>query len=284
MHVSLMLDCRSSQTTTTPSATGSPARKEAKRKNPVKLLVGGANCLCRAFFVDPLVYMRHMRRNFGDGLLVMLTSNYLFVKGMVYSLTLSASAPIFREMLHLGAEKHNAASAIYMIPWSLKGVLGTSSDVFAPFGYHKRPFMMASSIFGFTGAALLASYATNVGFLVAVSAFFMMMMQASFNDLLCEGAYTRQMAEKPDTGAGLTSFVWLCTSLGSLLAALWVGPIIDYVSFRVLIIPFLFLTAQQLFAVAWPWPFKAWKEHGGLLNETFVSPGDRVMVSLLQVH
>ncbi|EPT27021.1 BT1 family protein [Toxoplasma gondii ME49] len=119
---------------------------------------------------------------------------------------------------------------------------------------------------------------------MAVLAFFLIMTQASFNDLLCEGAYTRQMAEKPQTGAALTSFVWLCSCLGSLLAAVWVGPIIDYVSFRVVLIPFLFLTTQQLFVTVWPWPFKKWKEHGGLLREQYVPVGSRVMGEKFRQH
>ncbi|PHJ22696.1 bt1 family protein [Cystoisospora suis] len=209
--------------------------------------------------------------------MLMLASNYLFVKGMAYNLTLSASAPIFREMLHLPAEKHNVASAIYMIPWSMKGFLGTVSDVFAPLGYHKRPFMVASALLGVVGAVLLSTYASNIGFCIAVFSFLMIMIQASFNDLLCEGAYTRRMAEKPETGAALTSYVWLCSCVGSLLAAVWVGPIIDYVSFRVVLLPFLLLTAQQLFVTAWPWPFKSWRTHPGLLREQYIPKGSRVM-------
>ncbi|PFH35244.1 BT1 family protein [Besnoitia besnoiti] len=214
----------------------------------------------------------------------MLASNYLLVKGMAYNLIQSASAPIFREMLHLAAEKHSVASAIYMIPWCLKGFLGTLSDVFAPAGYHKRPFMIASSLLGVAGAILLYSFAGKIVFFMAVLAFFMIMTQASFNDLLCEGAYTRRMAEKPETGAALTSYVWLCSCLGSLLAAVWVGPIIDYVSFHVVLIPFLFLTAQQLFVTAWPWPFRKWKEHGGLLQEDYVPAGSRIMAEKFRQH
>ncbi|CBZ54323.1 putative folate/methotrexate transporter FT1 [Neospora caninum Liverpool] len=144
--------------------------------------------------------------------------------------------------------------------------------------------MIASSLLGVTGAILIYASAGHIVFYMAVLAFFIMMTQASFNDLLCEGAYTRRMAEKPETGAALTSYVWLCSCLGSLLAAVWVGPIIDYVSFRVVLIPFLFLTSQQLFATAWPWPFKKWREHGGLLQEQYVPVGSRIMTEKFRQH
>ena len=73
---------------------------------------------------------------------------------------------------------------------------------------------------------------------IAVAGFFMIMVQASFNDLLCEGTYTRRMSEKPHTGAALTSFVWLCSSMGTFVQAVWVGPVVDYLPFQVVLAPF----------------------------------------------
>lgn len=232
---------------------------------------------CR-IFGSPASYLRLLKREFGCKLLTLLLSNYLFLKGASYHMVNSVSAPVFRELLQLPAEQHSVASALCIIPWSVKGLVGTVSDLFALAGYHKRSFMLISAAFGVLGAALLVASAEKMTFAIAVTGFFLVMAQASFNDLLCEGAYTRRMAEKPYTGAALTSFVWMCSSLGTFIQALWVGPMVDHMPYAVVLAPFVPFTVQQVLAVAWPWPFRRWEKDPGMLEEAYVPRGDRIKV------
>lgn len=193
-------------------------------------------------------------------------------------MAIAASTPVFREVLKLQAEQHSMATALFMIPWSVKGIVGSLSDLWAFGGYHKRSYMLLASGIGVIGASVLIGSAGRLTMGIAVAGFFMIMVQASFNDLLCEGAYTRRMAEKPHTGAALTSFVWLCSSMGTFLQAVWVGPVVDYLPFQVVLAPFLPLCSQQLFLLLWPWPFRSWSNHSGVIGETYVQPKERFKV------
>lgn len=206
-------------------------------------------------------------------------SNYLFLKGASYHMAIAVSTPVFREVLKLQAEQHSMATALFMIPWSVKGIVGSLSDLWALGGYHKRSYMLLASLIGTTGACLLLGFANQLTMIIAVAGFFMIMVQASFNDLMCEGAYTRRMAEKPHTGAALTSFVWLCSSFGTFLQAVWVGPVVDYLPFQIVLLPFLPLCAQQLFLLLWPWPLFSWSRNSGVLGETYVEAKDRFKVN-----
>lgn len=193
-------------------------------------------------------------------------------------MAIASSTPVFRELLKLPAEQHSMATALFMIPWSVKGIVGSLSDLWAFLGYHKRSYMLLASAIGVIGASILIGFAGRLTMGIAVAGFFMIMVQASFNDLLCEGTYTRRMAEKPHTGAALTSFVWLCSSMGTFMQAIWVGPVVDHLPFQVVLAPFLPLCAQQLFLLMWPWPFKRWSKNSGVVGEDYADTGGRFKV------
>ncbi|OEH75416.1 folate methotrexate transporter [Cyclospora cayetanensis] len=199
------------------SASGNGSGSAAAR-GPFQRCCG--RLLCHPFR-SPVRYFSRLKREFGISLMTLLMSNYLFLKGAAYHMAIAASTPVFREVLKLPAEQHSVAAALFMVPWSIKGVSGSVSDLWALGGYHKRSFMLLASICGVIGATLLVACAGRLTMGVAVAGFFLIMVQASFNDLLCEGTYTRRMAEKPYTGAALTSFVWLCSSMGTFMQAIW---------------------------------------------------------------
>ncbi|CDI75682.1 folate/methotrexate transporter FT1, putative [Eimeria praecox] len=248
----------------------------------------GSGSLCSRLCLrpcrSPLLYFTRLHKEFRGSLLLCLMSNYLFLKGAAYHMAIAASTPVFREVLKLPAEKHSVATALFMIPWSVKGIVGSVSDLFALGGYHKRSYMLLASGSGVIGSILLIASAGRLTMGIAVAGFFLIMVQASFNDLLCEGSYTRRMAEKPHTGAALTSFVWLCSSIGTFTQAVWVGPVVDHLPFQIVLAPFLPLCAQQLFLLIWPWPFKAWHAHSGVVGEAYIPKEDRFKCFLLSEH
>ncbi|CDI78051.1 folate/methotrexate transporter FT1, putative [Eimeria acervulina] len=143
--------------------------------------------LCLRPWRSPLLYFTRLHKEFGGSLLLCLMSNYLFLKGAAYHMAIAASTPVFREVLKLPAEKHSVATALFMIPWSVKGIVGSVSDLFALGGYHKRSYMLLASSSGVIGSILLIATAGRLTMGIAVAGFFLIMVQASFNDLLCEG-------------------------------------------------------------------------------------------------
>lgn len=233
---------------------------------------------------SPWSYFMQLRREFGSSLLLLLVSNYMLIKGGSDPISHAASIPLFREYLHLPAEQHNIASAVILVPWSLKGVVGACSDLWAFGGYRKRSYMVLAAALGVFGAALLVVCGSHLTMGIAVAGIFMIRVQASFNDLLCEEIYLPRMAEKPHTGAALTSFIWLCLAVGAFFSALWAGPVIDHLPFQAVLAPILPLCVQQLFLLLWPWPFRSWSKSPGLVRETYVDAGGRYKPQLLAEH
>eukprot|EP00920_Eleutheroschizon_duboscqi_P025398 GHVT01062554.1.p1 GENE.GHVT01062554.1~~GHVT01062554.1.p1 ORF type:complete len:684 (+),score=75.99 GHVT01062554.1:1052-3103(+) len=244
-----------------------------------------ANTLKRKFVKEPIQYLTTTRQAFGSGILFLLFSNYTGIKGLALTIVTAAGPPLFKDYMKLGAEKHQQAEIIYKMPWSLKGLAGTLADSTAPLGYSKRTYMLLTSCCGLAGAFTLALIPPEtIGMTVACLSIFLINLQASFNDLLCEGTYTKLMAEKVETGAALTSYVWLCFSIGSLAASVWVGPALDYISFGILMIPVIFACFQQVLCLLYPFPFTGWSKDGGLLNGAYHPYGNRLHSSAIVRH
>ena len=68
--------------------------------------------------------------------------------------------------------------------------------------------------------------------------------QVAYTDLLAEGKYTELMAKKPHTGSDIVSWGWWCTSVGSVVGAVCVGPMVDNDLLRVIYISCIPLAAQ----------------------------------------
>eukprot|EP00960_Hanusia_phi_P063670 765530-Hanusia_phi.AAC.4 len=117
-------------------------------------------------------------------------------------------------------------AAISSTPWAIKGAIGVISDAFPLFGYHKSSYIILLSILGTFAFFLLASLPIRSP-ITAAALFFLANFQIATADLLCEGKYASLMQAKPHTGSSMVSLVWGCFQLGSLFAALIVGPVAD---------------------------------------------------------
>ncbi|KAL8442466.1 hypothetical protein Emag_006429 [Eimeria magna] len=134
-------------------------------------------------FRSPAHYFQRLHREFGGALLLCLASNYMFLKGAAYHMAIAASTPVFREVLKLQAEQHSVATALFMIPWSIKGIVGSFSDLFALGGYHKRSYMVIASLLGIVGSSLLIAYAGSLTMGVAVAAILLASVALAFQKL-----------------------------------------------------------------------------------------------------
>ena len=194
---------------------------------------GGLSCRCPGALG---AYLERTEEAFGWRFMAMITSAHLAVKGFLYQTVATAALPYFMNYLGCSPQEYQAMIIVAWTPWSMKGVIGILSDLFPVLGYHKRPYIVASAILGTAVLLLLATLPlARAGPSVAPFAAVLMalcMLEQALVDLLVEGKYAEKMAERPDTGPDLVTWVWANYQTGVLLAAALVGTMADWVGPR----------------------------------------------------
>ena len=143
----------------------------------------------------------------------------------------------YYKQLGFGAEVYQSYVTVGMAPWSMKALIGIISDTVSIRGYHKRYWIVAVSLFGVSGILLLALLPKQDNPWIAIISALMFLfcnLQTATTDLLCEGKYAEKMAEKPETGSDMVTYVWVCIQVGGLVAAIVVGPLVDATKVRYL--------------------------------------------------
>lgn len=183
---------------------------------------------------------------FGGPFLRYLVLTYFGFKGVCLQLQNAAMLPYF-QMMNVSGNTYQLANVVAMTPWSMKGWVGVLSDILPIGRYHKRGYLLVSSLIGAVGLASLASLepsALRFGWVWGVAACFAAgnVMFSTF-DLLCEGKYSEVMREH-QTGSEVLTLVWSAVQLGGLAGALFVGVTVDSFGPRPILIacmPFILL-------------------------------------------
>jgi hypothetical protein len=165
--------------------------------------------------------------NFGWRFAVMMGVNYLLIKGLIQGVLNLIRLSYCKKTLGIDGAQCQTMQAIAHTPWSMKGFFGVISDAYPLFGYHKASYILGSSTLGVIALVVLAS-TPQISVTLAALLLFLTNFQISIADLLCEGRYAAVMQEKPHTGSSMVSYVWGCFQIGSLIAAMFVGPVADH--------------------------------------------------------
>ena len=230
---------------------------------------GGVGPWARRLATFPLAatraYLVRLRANFGGPFMLMISSSHFGVKGFCYQVVATASLPYFKDYMGVSTEVYQAMTTVAWTPWSLKPLVGILSDVVPIRGYHKRWYMIGTTVVGAAALALLGVLPLTAGF-AALGALLMFasMLQQAVVDLLVEGEYAKKMAAKPETGPDLVTWVWANYQSAQLLAACLVGTLADAFNPRVIFLVAVPFAAQILAPL-----FR------GFLGEERRPPGDR---------
>mmetsp|Transcript_20659 Transcript_20659/g.43682 ORF Transcript_20659/g.43682 Transcript_20659/m.43682 type:complete len:623 (+) Transcript_20659:389-2257(+) len=184
---------------------------------------------------NPLHWARYSRNyvttlvnNFTLSFLILLTSCYYGVKGTLYTFVMAGQLPYFQKYVGVSGIEYQSYKLISSLPWAMKAWIGMISDNFPIWGYHKRYYLYIATIVGTVSFALLGTIEVNASNAIIASVlFFFASLDMATADLLCEGKYAEKMMEKPETSSDLVSWVWGVYQLGVLTAALFIGPIAD---------------------------------------------------------
>ncbi len=162
--------------------------------------------------------------NFGWKFAVQLSVMYIIVKGVLNSTMGLVQLSYCKKTLEIDGTACQTMGAIASTPWAIKGAIGVVSDAYPLFGYHKASYIIVAGIMGTCAFGYLATMPIHTAS-VAAGMLFLTNFEVATADLLCEGKYAELMQAKPKTGSTMVSYVWGCFQIGSLIAALFVGPV-----------------------------------------------------------
>ncbi|CAE8627770.1 unnamed protein product [Polarella glacialis] len=170
---------------------------------------------------------------------------------MVSGCALSVQLPIFQS-LGVSGVNFQLAQVVLSTPWATKSWIGVLSDC-CPIGrYHKRGYLLLSSILGVSGIVgllLLPGWhpSPTTGCWLAAVFFLLINLQIATFDLLSEGKYAEIMRKTRGVGSEVLSLVWSCVSLGYLVGAVLVFVVVD----RHGAAPLLAFSLMPMLLVAW---------------------------------
>ena len=210
-----------------------------------------------------LQFVRQLCDDFGSRFVVLIVSVYFGVKGFLYPVIYSGMLPYNKEILRVDGKMHSKIKVIALTPWGMKALFGFVSDIFPIFGYKKKYYILGAAAVGTIAFALLGtlhlepseseksfidfSQRPEVG--LASALFFVGMMEQSIVDILTEGSYAQQMAEKPETGSNIVTWVWTVYQIGGLLAALVTGPLTTMLGPKAIFLFAIPFSVQVLFPI-----------------------------------
>ena len=103
-------------------------------------------------------YLKRLVHTFSLPFVLVIFLAYCFIKGTLYSFLETAILPYFQAYVRVSGERYHDYLTIAALPWSMKAIFATVSDVLPIRGYHKRYYIC--------GAALLSALALTI---IAVS-------------------------------------------------------------------------------------------------------------------
>jgi len=171
-------------------------------------------------------FIQGICHHFGWEFAIMTISTYIGIKGLLLSILGQVRLSFCKKTLGIDGTACQTLGAIAGTPWAVKGAIGVISDMYPLFGWHKASYINVVGVLG----ALAFLFLAAVPITTAHAAGFLLLLgnlQIATTDLLMEGQYAGKMAAKPQTGSMMVSFVWGCFQIGSLLAACFVGPLVD---------------------------------------------------------
>jgi len=120
-------------------------------------------------------------------------------------------------------------TAVGMLPFAMKPLIGMLSDAFPICGYQKNPYIFLTTLVGLFGLATIFSSGTiDMKDRYLVIGLFCVMIMISTADVLTEAKYAERIRRVPEKGPDLITLVWLMVATGGLVATLTLGSVLEH--------------------------------------------------------
>jgi folate/biopterin transporter len=178
--------------------------------------------------LDPRPFVNLLVDAFTGRFLLFVSVVYFAVKGFAFRALMNVELPYFKNYLNISGDTYQTYYNVTMMSFAVKPLVGVISDNLPIFGYRKRFYVVLYCAIG--GAAV--AVATQVdpspsSGSLAAGLLFAAMLGVAATDLLCEGKYSEIMAQRPEVGSRLVSWIWGCYTIGGIVAAGVGGPLAD---------------------------------------------------------
>lgn len=148
-----------------------------------------------------------------------------FVQGAMGLAQLAVSF-FLKDELHLGPAEVASLVGIAMLPWTIKPFYGLISDSLPILGYHRRPYILISSLLATTAWLTLAFWVKSPA--AATCAIALTSLAIACSDAITDAVVVERARHESISEAGsLQSFSWAATSLGGILAAYLGGILLE---------------------------------------------------------
>jgi len=197
-------------------------------------------------------WYRQLKSDVGSKALLALFICYTCLKGGLNIFVNNVMLAVYkRHGMH--GEFYQLHSTVAYSPWAMKGIIGTTSDLFMIRGFKKRWYQIIITLLGIAScSALCITEFTETFDAIIIPLlplpFFLINLQIATCDLLCEGRYA-QIIRETNVGSSLVTFVWLSVRLGDLMGALNSGWILDFIGPGAIFTLMFILSAIPM----WPW-------------------------------
>lgn len=174
-----------------------------------------------------LGFVGRLRKAFGDDLLIAIFAGYHLLKGLNHQMLERCNEYLYQGY-HLDSAAVQTTANIAGPTFAIKPFIGIVSDLYPIFGYRKAPYMFIVSVIGvacYLSLGADASYQLPVK--VAIAMIFGMHVQGAVCELLTEAQYSEKVAEHPNEGPDLVTFVWFGWSVMAIVANIIVPPLLN---------------------------------------------------------
>jgi len=161
-------------------------------------------------------------------LLWMLVASQMTLKGFVMGYALGGFDWLLSAR-NVPGPKMQIYSAVGMLPFAMKPLVGMLSDAFPIMGYQKIPYLLVATVIGVAGLLTITmSGFVNMPVQMLVLGLFCIIMMVSSADLLTEAKYAERIRAFPEKGPDLITFVWLLVTCGGFCATLSLGTVLEH--------------------------------------------------------
>lgn len=187
---------------------------------------------------DPCAWFCNLRDNYSGKLLLTIFVGSHCLKGFVAGggdaglLGTPIQFMLSDKPYCLTALEIQVNTAVALSPWGLKPLVGTISDRLPIGGYHRRPYIIATTVVGFAACLTLAltfyeEYRMRLPLWGLILCLFFCFLQVASVDLLLEARQSEEVKAAGSPGPELVRYTWIGINMGQILGIVTVGIVLS---------------------------------------------------------
>jgi folate/biopterin transporter len=153
-----------------------------------------------------------------------------FVQGILGLARLALSF-FLKDELGLSPAETAALVGVVVLPWTLKPLIGFTSDGLPILGYHRRPYLVIAGLLGSLSWLALGTVVNSP--LTATVAIALTSLSVAISDVIVDSMVAQRARTESQSAVGsLQSLCWGSSAIGGIITAYLGGILLEYISTR----------------------------------------------------